>query len=128
MKLLLDTHTFVWSYSDPERLSQNATKALNTPQNERFISIASIWELSIKSALGRFKLTKDAGEVLNTFLRDSKTKLLPIEYTHALAVRDLPHHHGDPFDRLLIAQAQLEGMTLVSADSDLASYKVELLW
>lgn len=128
MKLLVDTHTFLWSISEPERLSQPALEAIQDLDNERFLSIASVWEYAIKTSLGRLKTEGGPDAALNTFMTKTRARLLPIDLTHALAVHKLPHHHGDPFDRLLVAQAQLEDLTLVSIDRELSNYDVAILW
>ncbi len=122
--LLLDTHTLLWALSAPDRLSQAAREALGDPTRARWVSTASIWELAIKSSLGKVSL----GVPLPVLVRDTLPAcglgMLPVVADHAVEVERLPYHHRDPFDRLLVAQARVEGLTLVSADPHIARYEV----
>src|SRR4051794_4636130 len=115
MKLLLDTHVLVWWDSDPSRLSVTALTALVDPTNEIMLSVASAWEIVIKSALGKLELRLPLEEILRQQQLNGLT-LLPISLDHVLAVEHLPSLHKDPFDRVLIAQATVESATLISAD------------
>jgi PIN domain nuclease of toxin-antitoxin system len=124
VKLLLDTQVVLWWAADNRRLSSRATAALEDERATFQVSIVTIWEAAIKLSLGKLPLAEG---LLGTIER-SEIELLPITARHAEHVASLPHHHGDPFDRLLIAQAQLEGMTLVSADPVMARYDVDVLW
>lgn len=128
MKLLLDTHAFLWWIGDDARLSASARQAIADPGNDVSFSVASAWELAIKTALGRF----DADGNLSLFLREHVQQnaflVLPVRLEHAVSVASLPAHHRDPFDRLLVAQAGVEGMTLVSADRQLRKYDTPVLW
>lgn len=130
MKLLLDTHTFLWLVEGSTSLSTPAAAALSNPANELFLSVASIWELAIKTSSAKQKLS--LSEPLETFVAKwtaaYQLKELPILGRHALQVRALPDRHRDPFDRILIAQALTEGMTLVSADTQFAAYPVTVIW
>lgn len=123
MRLLLDTHVLLWWLADDPRLDEAARGAIAEPANDTFASAASMWELSIKADLGKVSMPDDLGEQLaaNSFTP------LPVQMTHALAVRHLPDHHRDPFDRLLVAQAQLEGLTIVTADQAIPRYDVAVL-
>ena len=123
MNFLLDTHIMIWWLSDPARLDPNARDALDDSTNRVFVSVASIWEVAIKSARGRLPLPDRLMETLES----RGVTILPIEANHALAVASLPLHHGDPFDRLLVAQAILEGLTLVTRDPWVAAYPVATL-
>jgi PIN domain nuclease of toxin-antitoxin system len=120
MTLLLDTHVLLWWLDDPKRLSRAARKAIQDGANPVYISAAVAWEITIKKALGKLDAPDDLEDVIeaNRFLP------LPITIPHALAVRSLPHHHRDPFDRILIAQALYEGFRLVNRDSEIAKYPV----
>lgn len=118
---LLDTHVFLWDLADDKRISPVHDEIL-LGDAPKYLSVASLWEIAIKASIG--KLTIPPG-LLET-IEASDVKLLPILPEHALHTSSLPRHHGDPFDRLLIAQAQLEGLTLVTADSHFASYDVAL--
>lgn len=121
MKLLLDTQLLLWSASSPERLSPEAAHMLEDADNELLFSAASIWEVAIKSALGREDFRADAAR-LRRGLLDNGYVELPVAGHHAAAVATLPALHTDPFDRLLLAQAQTEGVLLLTADAVLAAY------
>lgn len=128
MKLLLDTHAFLWILADDKHLSPKARRRLDDPRNEVFLSIASVWEMAIKIGLGKLRLD-DALEVLvDRGARDNRIALLPITKLHALAVAALPDHHRDPIDRLLIAQANAEDMVLIARDSAFDDYAVRRIW
>ncbi len=124
MRLLLDTHAFLWATADPGRLGAAAQAALRAPENTIVVSAATVWEIAIKRALGRLEFPL---EELDAILARAGFELLPIGAGHAIAAGGLPRHHGDPFDRMLIAQARLEGLTLVSEDAAVAAYGVPLL-
>lgn len=130
MKLLMDTHAFLWLVEGHSRLSAAAAEALTESANAVFLSVASVWELSIKTS--RTSPQVQLNELLDAFLirwiPRYQIQLLPVDLSHALEVRRLPHHHSDPFDRLLIAQAQVEGLTLVSADHRIKNYDLPILW
>ena len=122
-RLLLDTHVFLWWRSEPDRLPA-AVKSSIATADIVFVSAVSAWEAAIKKSLGRLEIpdTIEAGVLASGF-----EKLL-LTFAHAERVTGLPHHHGDPFDRMLIAQAQAEGLTLVTHDRVLKPYDVEILW
>ncbi len=122
MKLLLDTQLLLWAASHPERLSPSARRRLNDPENELIFSAASIWEITIKNALGRDDFRVEP-RVLRRSLLDNGYTELPVTGEHAVNVDTLPAFHKDPFDRLLIAQALAEGITLLTADKNLARYR-----
>lgn len=128
MKLLLDTHAFLWLIDGNPNLSATAQTALAEPANELFLSVASVWELPIKIGNKKLVLSDPLSNFINKWTATYQLVLLPIDVPHALTVADLPDHQRDPFDRLLIAQAVVEGMTLVSADLKFAPYAVKLLW
>ncbi len=121
--LLLDTHVFLWWRSDPEQIPAPALEAI-ARADLVLVSAASAWEAAIKVSLGRLELPEplEAGVLASGFER------LPITFAHAEAAAALPPHHKDPFDRMLVAQARLEGLVLVTHDRQLASYQVETLW
>ena len=121
MKLLLDTHLLLWAAAQPERLPEVARVLLEAPENELVFSVASIWEVAIKSALGRDDFTVDAA-VLRRGLIENGYLELPVAGEHAVAVSTLPLLHRDPFDRLLVAQAQIEGIMLLTVDPLVAAY------
>lgn len=121
MKLLLDTQILLWAAGHPKRLSAAARKLLNDPRNELLFSAASLWEIAIKNTLGREDFRVEP-RLLRRGLLDNGYVELPITSQHAVSIDTLPHLHKDPFDRLLLAQALSEGVTLVTADTQLARY------
>jgi PIN domain nuclease of toxin-antitoxin system len=121
MRLLLDTHLLVWAMGEPERLPAGCAAMLEDPSNSLLFSVASLWELVIKQALGRPDFNLEPS-LLRQALLGGGWQELPIEASHALAVSQLPPLHRDPFDRLLLAQAQVEGLLLLTADSQLSLY------
>lgn len=121
MKLLLDTHLLLWAAGEPNRLSMDARTLIEAPQNELFFSAASLWEIIIKSGLGREDFEVDA-RLLRRGLLDNGYSELPIGSEHVVAIDGLPSIHKDPFDRMLVAQATVEGITLLTADSVVAQY------
>ena len=121
MKLLLDTHLLLWAAMQPDRLSPTALELLNHPDNELLFSAASLWEIAIKSGLGRSDFQMEP-RVLRRGLLDNGYDELAITSEHAVAVDTLPPIHKDPFDRLLVAQAQVEGITLLTSDPWVAKY------
>ena len=128
MKLLLDTHVFIWWDSEPARLSSQALALCQDRANTVLLSVASVWEMQIKLQLGKLKLSLPLAEVIESQERINNIEVLPIILAHVLALQNLPAHHKDPFDRLLIAQANAEGAVLISGDPILAKYPVKLLW
>lgn len=127
MRLVLDTHTLLWALLEEAKLGPRTRRALISPDSEVWVSAASAWEIALKYSLGRLSL-KDAPErLLPDAMRRSGFQELAVTVEHALAVRALPRHHTDPFDRLLIAQAQIEGLTIVTADAAFESYHVAII-
>ena len=122
MKLLLDTHLLLWAANEPERLSPKAKAFFDDLEHELLFSAASIWEIAIKSGLGRDDFKVDA-RLLRRGLLDNDYKELAVTSAHAVFVESLPLIHGDPFDRILVAQATVEGITLLTADSVVARYR-----
>ena len=121
MKLLLDTHVLLWAAGQSERLSTAARALLDDPRNEPMFSSASLWEIAIKSGLGRDDFQVNA-RLLRRGLLDNGYRELPITSEHAVAIDGLPPIHKDPFDRLLVAQSMVEGITLLTADPLVAQY------
>src|SRR5215208_886658 len=115
MKLLLDTHTFLWWNTEDPQLSSRARELIADGQNEIFLSAASVWEISIKAAKGKLVLPEVPGQYILSRIGLYRFRPLPVHISHAVRVYDLPHHHNDPFDRLLVAQSQVESLPLVSA-------------
>jgi PIN domain nuclease of toxin-antitoxin system len=122
VKLLLDTHLLLWAAGDPDRLPAAAIRLIEDPANELIFSAASIWEIAIKRQLGRSDFRVDP-RLLRRGLRDNGYLELPVTSEHALATDTLPPHHKDPFDRILIAQATVEGMALLTVDPVVARYR-----
>jgi len=128
LRLLLDTHAFLWWIMDDPQLSTRARQAVAVPENEVFVSAASAWEIAIKASLGRLEVPDDLDGFVAREMRRSRFRPLAIDVRHALGVAALPPLHRDPFDRLLVAQALREDLTLVSADPLVARYSVSVLW
>lgn len=127
MKLLLDTHIFIWWADQPERLSRAACSALEDETNDLMLSVVSVWEMQIKMQLGKLKLSLPLKELVKNQQETNDLTFLPVTLPHVLTLDALPFHHKDPFDRLLIAQSIEEGLTIVSADSKFSAYSVKLL-
>ena len=128
MKILLDTHTFLWWDSNPERLSPRMTELLSDSENNLILSVASAWEIQIKKQLGKLSLSIPLDEMLESQQQVNGLEILPIQTSHVLALDALPYHHKDPFDRILIAQAKIEGLVVASADPQFLQYDVNLVW
>lgn len=121
MKFLVDTHLLLWAAGDPGRLSATALRLIGNPKNELLFSAASVWEVAIKRGLGREDFQADP-RLLRRGLLDNGYSELPIRSDHVVAIASLPPIHKDPFDRLLVAQAMVEGITLLTADPVVAEY------
>ena len=128
MKVLLDTHAFLWLITDEDRLSENARQTFLNTENSLFFSAASLWEICIKKSLGKISLKDGWFQTVQKEMEINTIQWLPIETTHCAEVTELPFHHRDPFDRMLIAQAIVEEMKLLSLDSRLSDYAIELIW
>lgn len=128
MKGLLDTHAFLWWINDDPRLSANAREIIADSSLELLLSSASAWEIVIKSKLGRMKLPPRPDQFILEQMALNSIESLPINIVHALHVYHLPDHHRDPFDRLIIAQAQIEKIPIITSDGQIAKYRVEILW
>ncbi|MFH1581968.1 MAG: type II toxin-antitoxin system VapC family toxin [Pseudomonadota bacterium] len=123
MNLLLDTHVLLWWLDDDPNLSRQARTAIADGRNLVFISAAVIWEIQIKYALGKLKIPANFREVLE----QQEFEPLDITMEHAYAVADLPPHHSDPFDRMLVAQAKVESLTIITRDNHIKKYKISLI-
>ena len=128
MRLLLDTHTFLWLDGSPEHLSPAALAACEDPTNELYLSVVSAWEIQIKHQINRLQLDVPLDEMMQGQQTANDLNILSVELPHVSILRQLPLHHHDPFDRLLIAQAKAEQMRLVSVDSQFAPYLVDVVW
>ncbi len=127
-RLLLDTHVFLWWVDDAPELSAAARRVIADGHNECYLSVASCWEMAIKSSLGKLRLAKSVDRFVSEQVTANGFSMLNIELRHAAKVEKLPFHHRDPFDRLLIAQAVMEKLTIVSADSNFSDYGVKVIW
>ena len=128
MKLLLDTQCWLWWFSQPERLSEEAINQIGDETNQVWLSVASVWEIGIKVSIGKLPFPEKIDDYISTRMIQLGAQSLEIKASHALQASALPLFHRDPFDRMLIAQSQIEGMTLVSADSMFDRYDVSLIW
>ena len=128
MKVLLDTHAFLWWAVDSPRLSPLARKIIADGRNSIFFSSASGWEVAIKVRLGKLKLPSSPERFIPARLTRHAMQSLPVLLSHALRVGSLPEHHRDPFDRMLVAQSQLERMPILTSDPLIARYDVETIW
>jgi PIN domain nuclease of toxin-antitoxin system len=127
MKALLDTHTFLWAISDDPRLSRRAQQIF-TGANDLWLSVASIWEMLIKTGAGKLPLPLPTGPYLIRELRKNRIEVLPIALDHVLRIEKLTTHHRDPFDRILVAQSLEENLPLVTADGVFKNYPVRVIW
>lgn len=122
MRCLLDTHALLWARSAPGLLSVDALAVLQSPDNVLYVSIASLWECAIKASIGKLEIPDDFHRIVS-----SDYEVLGIDVSHVEACAKLPMHHRDPFDRMLVAQARLGGLTLVSRDANIARYDVPVV-
>lgn len=128
MKALLDTHTFLWWITDNPKLSSRVRKIIGDGRNELFLSAASCWEIAIKAQLGRIKIPDKPELFISEQMVANAIQGLPIQISHAVHVYNLPAHHRDPFDRMLIAQAQLERLPILTDDPQISQYPVKVIW
>ena len=128
MNLLLDTQAFVWLDSDQGKLSQQARLACSDRQNALWLSVASAWEMQIKIALGKLRLSRSLAQIITDQQNTNGIQILPINLAHTLELQNLPPFHKDPFDRLLIAQTKYEGWKIISKDAEFKQYPVSVVW
>lgn len=128
MKLLLDTHAFIWWYNTPERLPKHVLLACQDKNNSLMLSVASVWEMQIKAQLNKLHLDKPLVDIIHRQQEQNQLQVIPISLPVVLALDKLPLIHRDPFDRLIISQAIEEDLLLVSNDSSVSSYPVQLFW
>jgi PIN domain nuclease of toxin-antitoxin system len=128
MKLLLDTHTFLWWDSEPSRLPASVLALCQDTHNSLVLSVASVWEMQIKLQLGKLKLSLPLATLVRGQQESNQIEVLPVELEHVLALQDLPNYHKDPFDRLLIAQARVEQAVVLSGDPIFERYPVQCRW
>lgn len=129
MRVLLDTHTFLWLVEgDGDNLSAHVQKFLQDEETVAILSIASLWELAIKSSIGKLTLSLPFAEYVQRYILDAETEILPILPAHIVAVSYLSFHHRDPFDRVLIAQSLVENIPIISRDGVFDAYSVQRIW
>ncbi|MEW6568534.1 MAG: type II toxin-antitoxin system VapC family toxin [Chloroflexota bacterium] len=128
MRYLLDTHAFLWWITDDERLSSTARGLIRDRRNILYLSAASGWEIAINTSLGRLEFRGDPQRMIPEQMSLNAVEAMPIQMAHALRVHVLPHHHRDPFDRLLVAQSQLEDIPIITDDPQIAQYGVAVVW
>jgi PIN domain nuclease of toxin-antitoxin system len=127
MSLLVDTHAFLWFMTGDRRLSRSARRAIEESDGGWWLSAASVWELAIKSSLGRLTLPASVDEYFSEKVQQG-LRVLSVDWTHAASVERLPWHHRDPFDRLIVAQAQSESLSVVTKDPAFARYGIRIVW
>jgi PIN domain nuclease of toxin-antitoxin system len=128
MKVLLDTHAFLWFIAGDSQLGAQARSIIEDPSNDVKLSIVSVWEIAIKNALRKLTLASPFRDVFPALITSNNFGLLPIEIAHAICVNGLPLHHRDPFDRLLIAQAIVEEVPILTKDGNFGLYDVTKIW
>jgi PIN domain nuclease of toxin-antitoxin system len=128
VKLLLDTHAVLWYLSGDRRLPRSARRHIEQSRREKFLSLASVWEIAIKASLRKLELDDPLEQVIDAGITDSGAALLGISKHHAIRVATLPWHHRDPFDRMLAAQALVDDLTLLSSDETFDAYGVRRVW
>jgi len=128
MKILVDTHALLWLITGNERLSKTAKKIFLDPENYLFISAASLWEICIKVSLGKLSLKSGWLKIIQDEMKANAIQWLPVEMLHCAQLAKLPFHHRDPFDRMLIAQAMVEELQLLSRDRRLSDYEITCIW
>ena len=128
MELLLDTHTLLWfAEGDNQRLSIVARQSLEEDKNNKYVSIVSFWEIGIKMSTGKLELKKGLDSLID-FVNKVDFQILPIKINHIEIIKTLPFIHRDPFDRMLVAQASVEGLIVVSADKNIPQYNIKSIW
>jgi len=128
MKALLDTHNFIWWGSDPQRLSPQVLDIWQNSENILLVGVASLWEMQIKFQLGKLKLHMPLADLVSAQQQVNKIQILDVKLEHVMALGELPPYHRDPFDRLLIAQTNIEKAILLSRDAIFVDYPVEVVW
>jgi PIN domain nuclease of toxin-antitoxin system len=128
VKLLLDTHAFIWFIEGSDKLSDKARWLIEDSENARFLSVASRWEMAIKVSIDKLEVPLPFTKLVREHVEGNAIERLPVEAEHLDAQRILPFHHRDPFDRMMITQAQVKDLQVVSKDEAFSSYDIELLW
>ena len=128
MKVLVDTHTLLWAFLHDHRLTSKAKQILTSDEHELFFSLVSLWEIAIKIKTGKLNTIGSSVAYIRDEMDAYGMSLLPIRYEHILQLESLPHHHSDPFDRLLTAQALTESLPILTGDRAFANYGIKLVW
>ena len=128
MRVLLDTHVFLWWNQGSEHLPKKALRLLADPANSLILSVASAWEIAIKTRAGKLRIPEDAATYVQTRVSHYGMEILPIHLAHALALHNLPALHRDPFDRMLVVQSQIEKLSILTADPEIRRYAVDSIW
>ena len=128
MKLLLDTHVFIWSVLEPEKLSSQIVMLISSDDNDLFFSTASIWEMQIKIGIGKLHFDNLLSEIVAQQREINELKILPIKLKHIWQLNNLPLHHKDPFDRMIISQAITENLPILTIDNIFAQYPINTIW
>ena len=128
MRVLVDTHAFLWHLLDDTRSSKLARELLRSDKHELVFSLVSLWEIAIKMKIGKLNAVGSSVGYIRDAMKDYGMELLPLRYEHVLQLEMLPLHHPDPFDRMLVAQAMMESLPILSIDKKLAAYTVKVLW
>lgn len=128
MRLIIDTQVLIWWTNDVSNISPRVQDIIFALDNELWLSLASVWEMQIKISLGKLDLPRQLPDIIATQIEENQIKILPIELSHIYAVGQLPLHHRDPFDRLIIAQSLVEKMTIASIDKAFDAYSIERIW
>ena len=127
MRILLDTQCFLWMHLDPSRLSAKALRLIRKTENDLLLSSVSVWEIVIRHGLGKLRLPEPPDRYVPSRMAHASVQAMPIEHAHVLRVGSLPPHHRDPFDRLLVAQAQIERVAILTSDPQLEAYDVVIV-
>jgi len=128
LRALLDTHVFLWWATDDPQLSPKVKDLIRDPKNELWFSIVSAWEILLKARSGRLPIQGDVGDFVEVRIKRYSLAVLDLQFSHLVRFYHLPAHHRDPFDHLLIAQAQVEGIPLITGDSQMTKYAIEVIW
>jgi|KBSMisStandDraft_5_1062788.scaffolds.fasta_scaffold06879_8 PIN domain nuclease of toxin-antitoxin system len=128
MKYLLDTMVWLWSVGPSRTIGAAGLEIIASSEQDIYLSAASSWEIAIKTRLGKFQLPEPPGQYVRKRLVEQGIRSLPINLNHSLLVYDLPSHHADPFDRMIIAQAMVEGMTVLTSDRAFEKYPIDVVW
>lgn len=128
MKVLIDTHVFLWVLVSPKKLSLRARSVIESGDNHVLLSTASLWEIAIKEQVGKLSLPNPPERYLRRRIAESDIEMLPVSAEHALRLFSLPVHHKDPFDRIIIAQSKEEDIAVITADAVMRRYEIEVIW